>query len=102
MDLGKCGAQVVEQIGPGARQCRLTSDKDVVVTGFSKKGKDFTCGFFEPAARPVADDRIAHLARDRKAGTRWRVVAAGAGLKHKTAQRRLVAASRRQKFRTFL
>lgn len=101
MDLGKCGAQVVEQIGPGARQCRLSSDKDVVVTGFSKKGKDFTCGFLEPAPRPVADDRIADLARHRKAGAGGGVVASGAGLKHQTAKRGFVAASCRQKFRTF-
>ena len=102
MDLGKCGAQIVEQIGPGARQRRLPSHEDVVVTVFSKKGKDFTCGFFEPAARPVAGDRIADLAGYGKARAGREIVAAGAGLQHEAAQRRFVAASRRQKFRTFL
>mgnify|MGYP003644962579 CR=1 FL=1 len=66
---------------PGPCQRRLPSDKNVVVTGFSKKGKDFTCGFFEPASGAIADDGVTHLAGHSEACAGRVFVITGSGLK---------------------
>ena len=90
MNSGKRLTKIGEKIGPGPRQRRLSSDKHVVVTVFAEKGKDFTCGFFEPAPCAVADDRIADFLGDREASARRSLVATGARLEHKATQSRFL------------
>lgn len=102
VNLGQRAAQIVEKIGPCPCQRRMPPDKDVVVTGFSEKGKDFACGFFEPASGAIADDRIADFLGYGEARTRALVVAALKRLQDETVCRPLMSTSGGQKFRPLL
>jgi len=102
MNLGQRAAQIVEEIGPGPRQRRKPPDKDVVVTGFSVKGKDFTRRFLEPSPRTIADDRIADFPGDGEARARAIFVAALKRLQNETVRRPFMGAGGGQKFRPLL
>ncbi len=58
------------EIGKRARQRRRPCDKNIVVSGLRARGGNQVYGGLQPAANPVADDRVADLLGDREAEAR--------------------------------